>query len=84
MAGFYQRISEERMDEWKHHGPRNSAAFRAQKQQVVAALRLHEVVDLLLEKINLERRIDQLVVEWKQLEKAVQTCKKSFQIKRQH
>ncbi len=52
------------------------ASLRARKQQINATLRRHETVDLLLEKLDLERQIDQLMAERKQMEKAVQSGKK--------
>jgi len=69
-------MAKERLAEWKHHGPRNLASLCARKQQINTTLRRHETVDLLLEKLDLERQIDQLMAERKQMEKAVQSGKK--------
>jgi hypothetical protein len=66
----------EQLTQWKQHGPRDLAAYCAQQQQLNARLQRVETVDLLLEKVNLERRIDLLMAQRKELEKSVQTMKK--------
>jgi hypothetical protein len=68
--------AKERLAEWKNHGPRDLATLRARKLQLNAHIRRHETVDLLLEKLDLERRIDQLIADRRQMEKAVQAGKK--------
>ncbi len=55
--------AKERLAKWKNHGPRDLATLRARKLQLNVHIRRHETVDLLLEKLDLERRIDQLITD---------------------
>jgi hypothetical protein len=68
--------AKERLAKWKNHGPRDLATLRARKLQLNAHIRRHETVDLLLEKLDLERRIDQLIADRRQMKKAVLSGKK--------
>jgi hypothetical protein len=70
--------AKDRLLEWKSQGAVDLALFRIQKTYLAATLRRNRTAALLAEKVELERQIDQLVGERKQLEKAVASSRKKL------